>query len=203
MKRLFLVVLGAAVFMSAGVALAAVVGHITPVGHVDTVDLSWGTLVSDDVSLDPDSGFTLLTQGEGPAGTGDLGDLALPQDKAYNLTLLGGIDATKGTIGDACLGVTQLDALEGTLSAEGQNMLLFYNRDTGKWDGLAGSEFSIALGSSYDLEPGVEGIHAKVVAGRASEASSGGGGGGGCSAACLAAAALYLLAPLLLLKKRG
>lgn len=205
MRRFGFILACMTVLLVAGAAFSQV-GHITPVGHVERVELNWETLVSDDVNRNGSWEFRFLDPKEGPGRVEDLGILALPEDKTYVLTLLGGIDATKGTIevGDVSLGTAMVDALEGKIEAKGQNMLLFYNRDTGKWDGIASSEFSIQENSSYDIESDNAGIHARIVSAKATEVTSGGGGGGGgCTAAFLSPAALFLLAPLFLLKRRN
>ena len=206
LKRFGFILSALAIAALAGVAIAEV-GHITPVGHVDTVQLDWQTIGSDDVTLADGASFSLLPQDEAPSGTGALGDLQLPDDKTYNLTLLGGFEASIG-IGTGSAqagGIEDQDAplvISGDLGIQGQNMLLLYNSTTGKWDGYNGSSFSVGQQSSYDMLDEPAAMKIRVIGAKATEVcSSSGGGGGGCSAVFLAPAALFLLAPLFLLRK--
>lgn len=209
MKRFGFILSVLAIAALAGVAIAEV-GHITPVGHVDTVQLDWQTIESDDVFLHDGASFSFLPQEEAPTGTGDLGDLQLPEDTAYNLSILGGIEATIGLDSVSAQGapieIRGISAIiSGDLQIPNQNMLLLFNEATQKWDGYNDFSFSIGDGSSYDMASQADAVKIRVIGAMATEASSGGsgGGGGGCSAAFLAPAALFLLAPLFLLRKRG
>jgi Synergist-CTERM protein sorting domain-containing protein len=191
----------------AGVALAEV-GHITPIGHVDTIQLDWQAIQSDDVVLNDGASFSFLPQEEAPAGTGELGDLQLPEDKTYNLSLLGGIEAAISINPASAQGgpiETQLAlAISGDLQIPNQNMLLLYNEATQKWDGYNDFSFFVEDGSSYDIDTSLIAVKIRVIGAKATEVTScGGGGGGGCSVLGFAPAALFLLAPLFLLRKHG
>lgn len=209
MKRLG-IILGCVLLLGVAVAAFAQVGHITPVGHVDSVSFDWRTLSSSDVELEPaGANIQPLSQEQAPQNTDQLGTLQLPEDKTYTLSLLGGIEAAVGLdTASAQAGAVEAQGaplvISGDLKVQGQNMLLLYNNRTGKWDGYNDSSFSVEQQSSYDMlddEPAAMKI--RVISAKATEVTSGGGGGGGCSAAFLAPAALFLLAPLLMLRKRG
>jgi len=208
LKRYGLVLVAVVVSMLAGVALAQV-GHITPVGHVETVQLDWRVIQSGDVVLNDGVSFTSLSQDDAPAGTNQLGVLQLPEDKTYNLSLLGGIEATNSL--NPALSSVQAGPIEAQLSAgpisgdwnvQGQNMVLLYNNETGKWDGYDDYSFKVENNSSYDMASDWYEVKIRVIAAKATEVSSG-GGGGGCSVGFLAPAAFFLLAPLFLLRRRG
>lgn len=204
MKRLGFI-LGCAFFLGVAGTAFAQVGHVTPVGHVDSVNLDWRTPNPSEVQL-PEGDFDFLSEDLAPKNTDQLGNLQLPEDKTYTLTLLGGIEASKGlSLGETgALKVQMLESIEGSLNMDGQNVLLLYNNVTGKWDGISESSFDIEDGSSYDIQSQYPEIRVRLIGAKATEVTTGGGGGGGgCSAAFLAPAALFLLAPLLVLRKRG
>ncbi len=203
MKRLGFI-LGCALLLGAAGLAFAQVGHITPVGHVDSVNLDWRTPSPSEVQL-TEGYFDFLSEDLAPKNTDQLGTLQLPEDKTYTLALLGGIEASKVlSLGETgALKVQMLESIEGSLNMDGQNVLLLYNNATGKWDGISESSFDIEDGSSYDIQSQFPEIRVRLIGAKATEVTAGGGGGGGCSAAFLAPAALLLLAPLLVLRKRG
>lgn len=206
LKRFGLILATFAVVVLAGAAVAQV-GHITPVGHVDNIELDWETVTSQDVVVN--APFRALYQEEAPDALDNLGTLQLPEDKTYTLTLLGGIEA--GNLSNVEVTAQEggiepqvgWSIISGDFNLTGQNMVLLYNGETGKWDGLPGSHFEIPDDSSYALNDEDLGMRVRVIAAKATEVTSGGGGGGGCSVGFLAPAGLLFLAPLFLLRRRG
>lgn len=215
MRRFGFILACMTVLLVAGAAFSQV-GHITPVGHVDSVDLGkWGEPTDEEVQVNPETTWVPLQKGQAPQNTDQLGTLQLPQDRAYVLTLLGGIECsrsrdlvpTSSASAQETLVELQVEdplVISGDLKLQGQNMLLLYNNVTKKWDGYPDSIFNVEEGSSYDLLDSPDKMQIRVIGAKATEVTSGGsGGGGGCTAAFLSPAALFLVAPLFLLKRRG